>query len=89
MAPPSSPAAPQKKQVRTLQDVLSDGVAEKKLLILGPGPTEKLQDSRIGLGEAHGDHVVVKLLGEEQLIVPYSSILTVKVDRTQITLRLR
>jgi hypothetical protein len=75
---------------KTLADVLSaDGIGEKKLLITGPGPTEKLQDARIGIGEAHADHVVIKLLGEEQLVIPYSTILTVKIDRTQITIRLR
>lgn len=83
----ASPGAKQPKP-RTLQDVFSDGMSEKKLLILGPGP-EKLQDSRVGIGEAHADHVVIKLLGEEQLIIPYSTILTVKVDRTQVTIRLR
>ncbi len=72
-----------------MQDVLTDSVADKKLLIQGPGPGEKLQDSRITVGEAHADHVVIKLLGEEQLIIPYSTILTVKIERGQITIRLR
>lgn len=85
---PNGPPA-KKEKPKTLQDVFSDGVADKKLLIQGPGPTEKLQDSRIGIGEAHADHVVIKLLGEEQLIIPYSTILTVKIERGQITIRLR
>ena len=84
----SAPSTSTKAKVRTLQDVFSDGVTEKKLIISGPGP-EKMQDSRIGIGEAHGDHVVIKLLGEEQLVIPYASILTVKVERTQITIRIR
>ena len=82
-------AAVTRKPVRTMQEVFTDGVADKKLLIMGPGPTEKMQDSRISIGEAHSDHVVIKLLGEEQLIIPYSTVLTVKIDRTQITIRIR
>lgn len=82
----ASPAG--KVQVRTLQQMFSDSVADKKLLITGPGP-EKLQDSRFAVGDAHADHVVIKLLGDEQLIIPYSTILTVKLDRTSITIRLR
>lgn len=91
MADPRAAAASAaaKPKVKTLQDVFSDGVSDKKLLIQGPGPAEKLQDSRIAIGEAHSDHVVIKLLGEEQLIIPYSTVLTVKIDRTQITIRLR
>jgi hypothetical protein len=90
MADPRAPAAapPGKVVVRTLQTMFSDSVADKKLLIMGPGP-EKLQDSRFTVGDAHADHVVIKLLGDEQLIIPYSTILTVKLDRTQITIRLR
>ena len=82
-------SATKKEKPRTLQDVFSDNVADKKLLVQGPSPTEKLQDSRYAIGEAHADHVVIKLLGDEQLIIPYSTVLTVKVDRTQITIRLR
>jgi hypothetical protein len=41
------------------------------------------------VGEAGADHVVIKLLGDEQLVLPYSSILSIKVDRTQVTIRLR
>lgn len=88
-AAPAANGPPKKEKPRTLQDVFTDNAAEKKLLIMGPGPAEKLQDSRFGIGEAHVDHVVIKLLGEEQLIIPYSTVLTVKVDRSQITIRLR
>ncbi len=86
--PRAAATAATKVPTRTLQSLFSDSVTDKKLLILGPGP-EKLQDSRISIGEAHADHVVVKLLGDEQLIIPYSTILTVKLERTQVTIRLR
>lgn len=69
-------------------NVLAEQAADKKLLVLGPGP-EKLQDSRYSLGDVGPDHVVIKLLGEEQLVLPFSSILSVKVDRTQVTIRVR
>ena len=90
MADPRVAASPPsaKVVVRTLQQVFLDAGADKKLLSLGPGP-EKIQDSRFSVGEAHADHVIIKLLGEEQLIIPYSSILTVKLERSQITIRLR
>jgi hypothetical protein len=86
----ASPAAPPTKTppARTLLNVLGEQTADKKLLILGPGP-EKLQDSRYAISDVGADHVVIKLLGEEQLVLPFSSILTVKVDRTQVTIRLR
>jgi hypothetical protein len=87
-APSSAASAAHKPVVKTLQQVLSDQTADRKLLILGPGP-EKLQDSRYSIAEAGADHVVIKLLGEEQLVIPYASILTVKIDRGQVTLRLR
>lgn len=86
---PSPTAAPHKAPpARTLTNVLAEQTVDKKLLVLGPG-AEKLQDSRFGIGEVGADHVVIKLLGEEQLVLPFSSILSVKVDRTQITIRVR
>jgi hypothetical protein len=87
-SPAPAPAAAKAPPVRTLQHVLVEQTADKKLLVLGPGP-EKLQDSRYAIGDVGADHVVIKLLGEEQLILPFSSILSVKVDRTQVTIRLR
>jgi hypothetical protein len=83
-----APAAAKAPPPRTLTQVLTEQTVDKKLLILGPGQ-EKLQDSRYSVGDAGADHVVIKLLGEEQLILPFSSILSVKVDRTQVTIRLR
>jgi hypothetical protein len=87
-AAPSASAAPKAPPARTLMNVLAEQTADKKLLVLGPGP-EKLQDSRYGIGEVGADHVVIKLLGEELLVLPFSSILSVKVDRTQVTIRVR
>ena len=84
----ASPAPAKAPPPRTLMQVFTEQTVDKKLLIVGPGP-EKLQDSRYAVGEAGADHVVIKLLGDEQLVLPYSSILSIKVDRTQVTIRLR
>jgi hypothetical protein len=87
-APSPAPAPQKTPPARTLMNVLAEQTADKKLLVLGPGP-EKLQDSRYSIGDVGADHVVIKLLGEEQLVLPFSSILSVKVERAQVTIRLR
>ncbi len=79
-------ATPQK--ARTLQALLQEATPDKKLLVLGPGP-EKLQDSRFAINEIGEDYVAIKLLGEELLIVPFSSVVSVKAERTQVTIRVR
>jgi len=75
-------------KTRTLQQLLQEVTPDRKLLVLGPGP-EKLQDSRFSIGEVGDNYVAIKLLGEELLIIPFSSIITVKAERTQVTIRLR
>lgn len=80
--------APATPKARTLQAVLLDATPERKLLILGPGP-EKLQDSRFSVAEVGTDFISIKLLGDEQLLIPFSSITTVKAERTQVTIRIR
>jgi hypothetical protein len=86
MPSPPPPAPPPK--TKTLQQVLLECTPERKLLILGPGP-EKLQDSRFTIAEIGENYLVVRLLGDEQLIVPFASIVSVRAERTQVTLRLR
>jgi len=78
--------APQKS--RTLQQVLQDATPDRKLLILGPG-NEKMQDSRFQISEIGSDYIAIRLLGEEHLVVPFSSLISVRAERTQVTLRIR
>jgi hypothetical protein len=75
-------------KTRTLQQLLQEATPDRKLLVLGPGP-EKLQDSRFAISEIGENYVSIKLLGEEQLVIPFSSIVSVKAERTQVTIRLR
>lgn len=86
MPSPPPPASPSKS--KTLQQVLQECTPERKLLIVGPGP-EKLQDSRFSIAEIGENYLTVRLLGDEQLIVPFSSLVSVRAERTQVTLRLR
>jgi hypothetical protein len=73
---------------RSLQQVLQEATPDRKLLILGPGP-EKLQDSRYAVGEVGENYLAIRMLGDEQLIIPFSSIISVKAERTQVTIRVR
>ncbi len=82
VAPSSSPKA------RTLQAVLQDATPDRKLLILGPG-AEKIQDSRFTIAEIGADFISVRLLGDEHLLIPFSSVTTIKAERTQVTIRIR
>lgn len=72
---------------KTLQNIFAE-MGERKLILLGPGNT-KLQDSRFAIQDAGTDHVVVKLLGEEVLVIPFSSITSLKVERQQLTISYR
>lgn len=73
---------------KTMQQLLQECTPDRKLLILGPG-AEKLQDSRFAINEIGENYVAIKLLGDEQMIIPFSSLIMVKAERTQVTLRLR
>lgn len=80
-------AEPKPSSKKTLQNVFAEP-GERKLVLLGPN-NSKLQDSRFGIAEAALDHVVIKLLGDEHLILPYASIADVKVERQLMTIRYR
>ena len=79
-------AAPPKP--RSLQAVLQEATPDRKLLILGPG-NEKLQDSRFQIADIGDDYIAIRLLGDELMVIPYSSLVHVRAERTQVTLRLR
>lgn len=72
---------------KTLQSVFAE-MGERKIVLMGPG-NSKLQDSRFVIQEAGVDHVVIKLLGEEHLVIPFASITTLKVERQQLTIAYR
>ena len=75
-------------KARSLQQGLHEATPDRKLLILGPGP-EKLQDSRYTIGDVGENYLAIKMLGDEQLIIPFSSIISVRAERTQVTIRVR
>lgn len=73
---------------KSMQQLLQECTPDRKLLILGPG-AEKLQDSRFTIAEIGENFVAVRLLGDEMMIIPFSSLIMVRAERTQVTLRLR
>lgn len=72
---------------KTLQNAFAE-MGDRKLILMGPG-NSKLQDSRFAIQESGTDHVVIKLLGEEVLVIPFSSITSLKVERQQLTITYR
>ena len=71
---------------RTMQAVFAD-VGERKLVLLGPN-NERLQDSRFAILDIGMDHVAIKMLGDgEQLVLPFTAIKSVKVERQLMTIR--
>lgn len=72
---------------KTLQNVFAES-GERKLILLGPN-NSKLQDSRFAIADAALDHVAIKMLGDELLVIPYASIADVKIERQLMTIRYR
>jgi hypothetical protein len=72
---------------KTLQVLFAES-GERKLVLLGPN-NSKLQDSRFAIADAAADHVAIKLLGDEQLVLPYAAICEVKLERQVLTIRYR
>ena len=61
---------------------------ERKLVL--QGPNTKLQDSRFAIAEVGTDHVVIKLLSDnETLVIPFSGISTLKFERQVLTITYR
>jgi hypothetical protein len=71
---------------KTLQNAFAEMGDRKIVLVNGPA---KLQDSRFAIAECALDHVVIKLLGEETLVVPYAAITSLKVERQVLTISYR
>lgn len=68
---------------KTLQNVFAD-IGDRKLILVSGA--QKLQDSRFAVLEAALDHVVIKMLGEDVLVLPFSSITSLKLERSQLTI---
>ena len=71
---------------RTLQNVFAE-IGERKLILVSGA--NKLQDSRFALHDAGVDHVVIKMLGDDLLVLPYAAITSLKVERQQLTITYR
>jgi len=71
---------------KTMQNAFAEMGDRKIVLISG---TNKLQDSRYAVADAALDHVVIKMLGEDVLVIPYSSITSMKIERQQVTISYR
>ena len=71
---------------KTLQNVFADIGDRKLILVCG---AQKSQDSRYLVQEAGADHVVIKMLGEELLVIPFSAITSLKLERSQLTINYR
>lgn len=71
---------------RTLKQVFHEAAASEKKLSFQGGDNLR-PDSRYAIGEISEDHVTFKLLGDEMLIVPYSSIASLRVGGTSLAIR--
>ncbi len=73
---------------RTIQQVLEESAnVNRKLSFKGPDPIRP--DSRYAIAEIAADHVVFSLLGDDMLVVPYSSISSLRVQPTALTVNYR
>ena len=72
---------------KNMQNAFAE-MGDRKIVLVGPGNV-KLQDSRFAIVDAAADHVVIKLLGEETLVIPYAAVSSVKVERQQVTISYR
>ena len=69
---------------KTLQGFFQD-VGDRKLVFHGPDNLK--MDSRYQVLEVAPDHVMFKLLGEDVLLIPFKSITSIRLGRTQVTIR--
>ena len=71
---------------RTLKSIFEES-ANLDRKILFKGPDNLRPDSRYAIIEVAMDHVVFRLLGDDEFVIPYNSILTLTVGKTQLTVR--
>ena len=72
---------------KTMQNQFAE-MGDRKIILIGPG-NQKVQDSRFAVQDAAADHVVIKMLGEEVLVIPYAAITSMKVERQVLTISYR
>ena len=86
MAPPEtkSKSNPKRTMVRIFEECMT---TERKLSFQGPDNIRA--DSRYAISEIGGDYVIFQLLGDDQLVVPFSSISSLRVTPTALSVRYR
>lgn len=83
-APPPKP--PTSTPKRTIATVFEESVqVDRKLTIQGPDQIRP--DSRYKITEVHADHVVIQLLGDDLLVLPYTAISSLRVQATGLVIR--
>jgi hypothetical protein len=76
---------PQSK--KNLQTIFAES-GDRKLVL--QGPSTKLQDSRFVIADCAVDHLVIKLLNDQEyLVIPYASITSLKLERQVLTISYR
>jgi hypothetical protein len=69
---------------KTLQSFFQE-IGDKKLVLQGPDNLK--MDSRYQVAEVAPDYVAIKLLGEDMLVLPFGAITSIRIERTQVTIR--
>ena len=77
-----------KTSKRTLKQIFEEAMSFDKKLVF-KGPDNIRPDSRHAIVEIASDHVVFKLLGEEQHIVPFAALTFLKSDPKNLTVGYR
>jgi hypothetical protein len=73
---------------KTLKQIFQESAQfDRKLTFQGPETIRP--DSRYAITEIAEDFVAFRLLGDEQLLIPYASVTNLKVAATQLTIRYR
>lgn len=71
---------------RSLLHVLQEASANDRKLVF-QGPDNLRPDSRYAIVEIASDHVVFQLVGDEKLIIPFTSIQALRLSTSQLTIR--
>jgi hypothetical protein len=86
MGPPNVKAPAAAVPKRTLSTIFEESVqVDRKLTIHGPDQIRP--DSRYKITEVHADHVVIQLLGDDLLVLPYTAISSLRVQATGLVIR--
>lgn len=84
----TSPASGSAVGKRTIKQIFEESLQlERKLSFHGPDNLRP--DSRYAIAEINEDHAVFRLIGDDNLVLPYASITSLRVGATQLTIRYR